>query len=220
MKPGIIRLARANFFAMLAVSVVSTLTLGSARAEERHGPREARGHDRGHEVYRSQHWVFDNRHHLGHYYPVMGYSVAVLPAGNITIGFGSRRLFFNAGVWYEPGRSGYAVIRPPVGIVVPILPPAYATVWAGSAPYYYANEVYYTQVADGYAVVEPPATVAEASPPVSAPPPPSSRPPAPATSAPPAAVWYWCESERGYYPYVPECKTGWKQVPAKPPGTP
>lgn len=39
------------------------------------------------------------------------------------------------------------------------------------------------------------------------------------TSAPqeaPAAVWYYCEASKTYYPYVNECPSGWKTVPAKP----
>ena len=29
--------------------------------------------------------------------------------------------------------------------------------------------------------------------------------------------WYYCESARGYYPYVKECPGGWKAVPPAPP---
>jgi hypothetical protein len=29
--------------------------------------------------------------------------------------------------------------------------------------------------------------------------------------------WYYCESSRGYYPYVKECPGGWKAVPPAPP---
>jgi hypothetical protein len=28
--------------------------------------------------------------------------------------------------------------------------------------------------------------------------------------------WYYCETSRGYYPYVKECATGWKAVPPAP----
>lgn len=44
------------------------------------------------------------------------------------------------------------------------------------------------------------------TPPVGSPPPP-----------PPTQYWYLCESAKGYYPYVPSCPGGWKQVPATPP---
>ena len=109
-----------------------------------------------HERYQTPHWVFDDRYHHGHYYPSVGYSMAVLPAGNIAISFGGGRFFFRSGVWFQPARSGYVVVRPPVGIVVPVLPPAYTIVWAGGVPYYYANEVYYAQAPGGYVVAAPP----------------------------------------------------------------
>jgi hypothetical protein len=104
-------------------------------------------------------------------------------------------------VWYEPGPGGYVVVRPPVGIVLPVLPPAYTTVWVAGAPYYYANDVYYTAAQGGYAVAQPPmdAPVTQTQP-----------PPAPAT-------WYYCDSAKTYYPYVSECREGWRTVPATPP---
>ena len=29
--------------------------------------------------------------------------------------------------------------------------------------------------------------------------------------------WYYCETSRGYYPYVKDCPGGWKAVPPAPP---
>jgi hypothetical protein len=40
-------------------------------------------------------------------------------------------------------------------------------------------------------------------------------PPVPATQ-----YWYYCEASRAYYPYVPRCPGGWKQVPATPADAP
>jgi hypothetical protein len=34
----------------------------------------------------------------------------------------------------------------------------------------------------------------------------------------PAPAWYYCDSARGYYPYVRFCPEGWRAVPAVPPG--
>ena len=34
---------------------------------------------------------------------------------------------------------------------------------------------------------------------------------------PPAQLWYYCASARGYYPYVRNCPEGWASVPAQPP---
>jgi hypothetical protein len=42
--------------------------------------------------------------------------------------------------------------------------------------------------------------------------PPADPPP------PPTQYWYYCDASRGYYPYVPTCPGGWRQVPATPPG--
>ena len=47
-------------------------------------------------------------------------------------------------------------------------------------------------------------------------------PPAPAQyverdQPPQSGYWYYCETTRGYYPYVKECPSGWKAVPPAPP---
>jgi len=215
------------------VAILLGLVLTDAANAEEH-------RERRHEMaapYRAPHWIYDNRYHHSHYYPAIGYSVATLPPGHITLSFGNRRFFFHGGVWFSPSTGGFAVVRPPVGIVVPMLPPAYTAVWIGGVPYYYANDIYYTTAPGGYAVAAPPAeaTYTEApaaSPPQAAPPAappapqaaPPAAPPAP-QAAPPAApspqstggMWYYCESARAYYPYVPECKEGWRPVPANPP---
>ncbi len=38
---------------------------------------------------------------------------------------------------------------------------------------------------------------------------------APAPAAAPAS-WYYCSNPPGYYPYVQQCSTGWRAVPAQP----
>lgn len=140
-----------------------------------------RDHER--ERFHTPHWVLDDRYHHNHFYPSIGYSLTILPAGHIGISHGRGRFFYHSGVWYQPGPSGYVVVRPPVGVVAPVLPPAYAAVWAGGAPYYYANDICYVQ--------------------------------APGAPAQPAAgTWYYCESAKGYYPYVATCNEGWRSVPA------
>jgi hypothetical protein len=35
--------------------------------------------------------------------------------------------------------------------------------------------------------------------------------------APSVPVWYYCQSPKGYYPYVPACPSGWQKVAATPP---
>ncbi|HUL66625.1 MAG TPA: hypothetical protein VLW55_18655 [Burkholderiaceae bacterium] len=41
-------------------------------------------------------------------------------------------------------------------------------------------------------------------------------PPKEGPPPPPTQYWYYCEATKGYYPYVPTCPSGWKQVPATP----
>lgn len=40
---------------------------------------------------------------------------------------------------------------------------------------------------------------------------------APPSSATPSS-WYFCDSAKGYYPYVTQCPQPWRTVPAMPPG--
>jgi len=206
---------------VLAVALAAgILTSPAAWGDERHGERrrEAR------EPYHTPHMVFDDRYRHGHYYPTVGYAVSVLPPGYLSIGYRSGRYYFHGGVWFQPGPRGYVVVRPPIGVVVPALPPAYATVWASGTPYYYANDAYYVQSPGGYAVATPPAVVEQGATSLAPPPTPApaaaqapSGPPASAPTQPAASVWYYCESSKTYYPYVNECKEGWRSVPAAPP---
>jgi len=201
-----------GFFFALPVFL---LACSVAMAQDRH---ELHRRDGG---YHTSHWVYDDRYHHGHFYPAIGYSVTILPTGYTSVTFSGRRFFFHWGVWYQPAGPGFVVVRPPVGVVVPVLPPAYTPVWVAGVPYYYANDVYYRGAAGGYVVSAPPPG---AELPPGAPPPPAGVPPvaqtvpAPAPAAPPApAMWYYCESAKAYYPYVAECKEGWREVPATPP---
>ncbi len=199
------RPGRAAFAFLAVVACVS-----SAHSQER---RQVERREIQRERFHTDHWVFDHRFNHNHYYPQFGYAVSALPAGHIALTFRGNPFFFHSGVWYRRGGSGFVVVRPPVGIIVPILPPAYSTVVVGSVPYYYANDVYYLEAPGGYAVAEPPAGVDEAAAaPVASPP---RAGPSAAPSA--SATWYYCESSKTYYPYVSECKEGWRQVPATPP---
>jgi hypothetical protein len=180
--------------------------------------REFREQDR----YRSPHWVYDNRYRHAHYYPALGYAVPILPEGNIAVTFGGGRLFFHGGVWFRAAGASYVVVRPPFGVVVPVLPPDYTAVYSGGRPYYYANEIYYSPVPGGagYAVVAPPPGAEPTMVQQPVPPPESSPQPGQAPSSasqPSAGVWYYCESAKAYYPYVADCREGWRQVPASPP---
>ena len=197
--------AAAAFLAVVAC-------VSSAHSQERRGV-ERREIQR--ERFHTDHWAFDHRFNHNHYYPQFGYGIRALPPGHVVLTFRGEPFFFHAGVWYRRGGPGFVVVRPPIGIIVPILPPSYSTVVVGSVPYYYADDTYYEQAPGGYAVVTPPPGVAEAD--TSAPVAPPQAAPGAAPSA--GATWYYCESSKTYYPYVSECKEGWRAVAATPPQT-
>jgi hypothetical protein len=46
--------------------------------------------------------------------------------------------------------------------------------------------------------------------------PPAPQAPAPAATAA-AGTWYYCDSAKAYYPYVQQCREGWRPVAATPP---
>jgi hypothetical protein len=57
-------------------------------------------------------------------------------------------------------------------------------------------------------------------PPVVVAPPPVYVQPAPQVYVqppPPQPYWYYCDHPQGYYPYVPQCPGGWRQVTPPPP---
>jgi hypothetical protein len=168
-------------------------------------------HERAH--FATPHWVFDDRFHHNRYYPARGYVVEALPPGNIAIGFRGAQFWFHSGVWYQRSGPRYIVVQPPVGVIVPALPPGYTAVYYGGVPYYYANDVYYVQQPTGYEVVAPPPVAAAPA----APAPVAAPPTAPTPGAQAPAVWYYCDSAKGYYPYVNQCPEGWRSVPATPP---
>jgi len=191
---------------LLFAAVAAALFAGAAHAQPHYG---------------SPHWAYDDRYHHHHYYPAVGYGVPVLPPGYLTVTFGGGRFYFHGGVWFRASGPSYVVVRPPVGVVVPVLPPDYTMVYFGRAPYYYANDIYYSALPGGagYAVVAPPpgaeATAAQPVPPPVLSPQPGQ---APVSAAQPSAgTWFFCESAKAYYPYVSDCKEGWRQVPASPP---
>jgi hypothetical protein len=50
-------------------------------------------------------------------------------------------------------------------------------------------------------------------------PPPVVVTPTPSVAVPPAGpptFWYYCDNPRGYYPYVPQCPSGWRAVSPTP----
>ena len=89
---------------------------------------------------------------------------------------------------------------------------------AGGMWYFYPQPVY--PYPDPY---RPPLVVVEPAPQppvvVQMPPPMPAAPQGPIEAVQPATqFWYYCEPSRAYYPYVASCPSGWKTVPATPPG--
>jgi hypothetical protein len=91
--------------------------------------------------------------------------------------------------------------------------------FAGGQWYFYERPIYpYPLVVSEITFAEPvPAPVYVApAPPVYVVPPPPPPPvrPAPAPLPPPPQMYYYCDNPPGYYPTVPSCPTGFRQVPA------
>lgn len=84
---------------------------------------------------------------------------------------------------------------------------------AGGMWYFYPQPVY--PYPDPY---RPPVIVVEQAPqPVVVPIQPAPQV-APVVTPPAIQFWYYCEAAGAYYPYVATCPSGWKTVPATPPG--
>ena len=65
----------------------------------------------------------------------------------------------------------------------------------------------------------PPVVIEQAPVVVQIPAPMQMQPHEPPVAAPPVQqFWYYCDAASGYYPYVASCPSGWKTVPATPPG--
>ena len=70
-----------------------------------------------------------------------------------------RRYWYDNGLWYVQGDSGFSPAQPPVGTVISKLPPMYAIgLLDDGTPYYVANGVHYVAVENGYAVIDAPAS--------------------------------------------------------------
>jgi len=92
----------------------------------------------------------------------------------------------------------------------------------GGAWYYYDAPVYpYPMIVSEFAapapapvvVQPPPPVVVQQAPPVVIQQAPVQAPPQPQQQQP---VWYYCDNPAGYYPYVPNCNTPFRPVPAQP----
>jgi len=129
-----------------------------------------------------------------------------------------------AGVYYFYPRAVYpypdpytppvVIVQPPAGGAAPGQP---AQAPAGTWYYCDAARGYYPYVAEcpgGWRAVSAQPPVASQQP--AAPQPQMPAPPPSQPAQPSAGSWYYCDSAKGYYPYVAECPGGWRAVPASP----
>ena len=135
----------------IALTVLWLVIVTSASAESRrHGEQDFIPFPPG-----AMH--YDAKFHHDRYYPSIGYSIQVAPAGAFSVSIGGLGWYFHSGVWYRPVGHRYVVAVPPVGVIVPYLPVGAVTIWVGAASYYYANGVYYAVApGSGFITVAPP----------------------------------------------------------------
>jgi hypothetical protein len=69
------------------------------------------------------------------------------------------------------------------------------------SPWWYHPAPYYYHPAPVYVPAQPTTYIEQGS--------------APAADS--GGWWYYCDTARGYYPYVKECPSGWQRVPPAPP---
>jgi hypothetical protein len=69
------------------------------------------------------------------------------------------------------------------------------------SPWWYHPAPYYYHPAPAYVPAQPTTYIEQGS--------------APAGDS--GGWWYYCDTSRGYYPYVKECPSGWQRVPPAPP---
>lgn len=82
-------------------------------------------------------------------------TVAVMPAGYVTVGVAGRNYYYHNGFYHIHANNVYTVIAPPVGVRIRVLPVGYTTVVMSGAPRYYYQGAYYKQVDNEYETIEP-----------------------------------------------------------------
>lgn len=112
---------------------VSTIVVASHDQDRRSQSRMRQDRD----------YLQEMRRNHRQYYPNQGKYRRQLPRRSHSILHRGSRYYYHGGVWYNPYRQGYRVVRPPIGLTVSILPPFYTRVWVGGIPYYYAAGTYY-----------------------------------------------------------------------------
>ena len=130
-------------------------SIAANRAREldqgRHAEIDREIHDRRHLDIAEDRW---RGFHWYGFHP--GMILPTLPEGYLSIAVGGSPYYYDQGVYYTAGPSGYVVAVPPVGAVVPALPPGAEPVVAGPLVYYYAGGAFYQQQPQGFVVIPPP----------------------------------------------------------------
>lgn len=105
-----------------------------------------------------RHWDIDeDRHHAYPWFGINpGFVIGTLPPGYDQIYVGGNPYYYDQGVYYQPGASGYVAVTPPIGAVVPQLPPGAEPIQVGPTTFYYAGGAFYVQQPQGFLVVTPP----------------------------------------------------------------
>ena len=89
--------------------------------------------------------------------------------------------------------------------------------WGAPAPYYYPYGAPVVPAPYYYAPYPPPVVVTPDAPDMTY----VERPQPGANdqdqNEPPQGTWWYCDKTRSYYPYVKQCASGWREVPAAPP---
>jgi hypothetical protein len=85
-------------------------------------------------------------------------AVASLPASHKKVTVKGSPFYYNAGVWYNHGPSGYVIVAAPIGARIVKLPASHTTVVVGGVTYYHYYGAYYRCDRDRneYYVVEAP----------------------------------------------------------------
>jgi hypothetical protein len=195
------------FQGALAVLIAISAAAGPSAADERN-------HRRGAERERHEAWRGDiHRFHE--------YDLGLWRGGRWYRGRHEGRY----GWWWITGGYWYLYPAPVYPYPDPYLPPgaiAPMTVPGGAQHWYYcaSPKGYYPYVAQcGTAWQAVPAYPQAGTAPLPAPSAPYPTAPAPMAAPPSQQSWYYCSNPQGYYPTVPECRSGWQQVPANaPPG--
>ncbi len=99
-----------------------------------------------------------HKHHHVRVIPRIGFRLHALPFGHVRIVIGGSPFYVNGGVFYQPARSGFVVVKAPHGALVTSLPIGYTVLHRGSQTYYVCEGTYFRKAHGkrGYIVVKKP----------------------------------------------------------------